>query len=94
MQVTVFPGCCGASVIHDLDGVAKRQAESNYQLAGKGLVVAITASHQTKAARTLKAAGYRAKATFNNPEGDHKLTLWVKVLSKARQAPRRSSRLD
>ena len=74
--------CCGVKEISGIAGRTKEQIqEALDEAAGiAGMVFATTVAGMAKSARVLKELGFTPVGSCHNPNSDHKVTMWVKVL--------------
>ena len=91
MAITPVPGCCGASFIHYLDEYNPASLRNAVKgLNDKGLVIAISASHQ-RAESKMKAAGFVALKTVRNPNSGNTIKLWAAEPVAVRRADQRAA---
>lgn len=91
-EVDEFPGCCGISVLQNLEfsnngdgkfpGTDAQGHALLYEAAVQGiggLILASTVVTQKDAVAGLRAAGFEVLKTFTNPGTKREVTLWGKV---------------
>lgn len=73
MNVSGFPSCCGADILHNFDYDRPVRKTDFTKPAYGGIMVAITSNDQTTAIKSLKKLGFKPVRKFRH----NRLTLWV-----------------
>lgn len=77
--------CCGLDEIYDLTTAPVSPWNAGFNTKTRMAYIATTIPCQRKEIRALRAAGFKSKGSWRNPNSGNTVTLWVRMPTKRKR---------